>query len=417
MSHDRDLTSAPRRPLLLVLGALVALGPLTIDLYLPAFPAIRDALGASPAAVQLTLTATTIGLALGQLVVGPWADTVGRRLPLLVATAVHVAASLGVAFAPDITWVLVCRFLQGAGSAGGAVVAMAVVRDAYTGRPFVLALARLALVTGLAPVIAPTVGAQLLRLLDWRGLFACVAAYGVLALVLAALVLPETLPPHRRGGTSVREVLRRQRHVLGDRAFIGVALIGGMMVSGVFAFVTSSSFLLQDVHHLDANGYGLVFAANATAFVLGTQGAARLVARFSATVVLGWCLPLLAGAGFLVALLDGGGLGLLVACTVAFHVGAGACGPCLSVIGLAHHGEQAGTAASLLGVANFGLAGLIAPVVGAVGVDSAVPVGVAMGLCGTVAFTLFLTLVRPGAAGESAAVQGRPTVDDGASRP
>ena len=395
MSTDHPSGAPFTRALVPVLCMLVALGPLTIDLYLPAFPAIAEDLAASTVLVQLTLTATTIGLAVGQLTMGPWSDVVGRRRPLLVATAVHVAASVGVALASDVGWVLAFRFLQGVGSAGGAVVTMAIVRDHFTGRPFVRVLARIALVTGLAPVLAPTLGSQLLRVLEWRGLFVCVAVYGLVALLLAGTALDESLPVARRGASDPRSVVARYRQVLGDRSFVGVALIGGLMVSGVFAYMTSSSFLLQEVYGLDANGYSAVFTANALAFVLGSQAVARILVRVTPRTMLAWALPVLAASGFCVALADRLGFGLpgIVVGTVVFHVAAGACGPCLGAIGMARHGARAGTAAAVLGAANFGLAGVLSPVVGAAGVDSAQPVGVAMGLVGTVAVVVLLVLV------------------------
>jgi MFS transporter, DHA1 family, multidrug resistance protein len=396
MSTTRPLRAPSRRARLVVLCVLVALGPLTVDLYLPAFPAIAADLAASTVLVQLTLTATTVGLAVGQLTMGPWSDVVGRRRPLLVATAVHVVASVGVALASDVEWVLVFRFLQGVGSAGGAVVTMAIVRDHFTGRPFVHALARIALVTGLAPVLAPTLGSQLLRVMDWRGLFVCVAAYGLVGWLLAATTLDESLPADRRGARDARSVVTRYRQVLADGSFVGVALIGGLMVSGVFAYMTSSSFLLQEAYGLDANGYSAVFTANALAFVLGSQAVARILARVTPRTMLAWALPVLAASGFSVALSDRLGFGLpgIVAGTVVFHLAAGACGPCLGAIGMAGHGARAGTAAAVLGAANFGLAGVLPPVVGAVGVDSAQPVGVAMGLVGSVAVVVLLVLVR-----------------------
>ncbi|MDN4609867.1 Bcr/CflA family efflux MFS transporter [Arthrobacter burdickii] len=388
--------SSPRLNLL-VLSLLVALGPMTVDLYLPTFPALQRDLSASTVAVQLTLTATTLGLALGQLAMGPWSDVIGRRWPLLIATAVHVLASIGVALAPSIGWVLVLRVLQGAGAAGGAVVTMAIVRDLYTGRSFMHALARLALVTGIAPVIAPAVGSQLLRWVDWRGIFVCVAAYGASILILAILVLRETLSTERRGAGDVRTVLLRYSTVLTDRAFVGVAFIGGMIVSGVFAYMTSSSFLLQQVYGLDANGYSLVFAFNAIAFVAGTQITARVAGRFSPRTILGVTLPTLAIAGLSVAGTSRLGLGLvaLVICTVVFHLAAGASGPCLSMIGMAPHAARAGTAAALLGAVNFGLGGILSPVVGVLGVRSAEPVGLVMGAVGITAVFLFAVLVRP----------------------
>ncbi|OUD99148.1 Bicyclomycin resistance protein [Clavibacter michiganensis subsp. michiganensis] len=214
--HPGDALSRRERIVyIIVLGALVGLGPFTIDLYLPAFPVIKDQFGVSDAAVQLTLTGTTIGFALGQLVVGPWSDRVGRRLPLIVATSLHILASLGAALAPDVTVLLVFRILQGAGAAGGAVVAMAMVRDLFGGRPLVRMLSRLALVTGLAPILAPVIGSQLLRFVDWRGVFYALTAYAILVVIAVTFFIVETLPKDRVRVEEKGTLLRRYRSVLG----------------------------------------------------------------------------------------------------------------------------------------------------------------------------------------------------------
>ena len=379
-----------------VLCLLVALGPCTIDLYLPAFPLLQDDLRTSAAGVQLTLTAATAGFAVGQLLVGQWSDSAGRRRPLLWATGVHVVASVGVAVAPDLGWLLGLRFLQGAGAAGSAVVATAIVRDLFEGSAFVAVLARLALVGGLAPVVAPLLGSQLVQLVGWRGLFACVAAYGLVALALAALRLPESLPTDRRVPAR-RGLGARYRGLLGDRVFVGVALIGGCLVSGVFAYMSSSSFLLQRTYGLDERGYGLVFTAGALAFVTGTQVTARALRRVRPGMLLTVSLPVLAVSGFSVALVEVLGLGLrgVVVAAVAFLLCAGLSAPPLSVIALSRHRRTAGTAAALLGAANFGLAGVTSPVVGAIGVDTAVPMGTVMGLTAVGAVVALVALVRP----------------------
>ena len=242
-THPGDSLSRRQIALFVVtLGALVGLGPFTIDLYLPAFPQLTRDLLVSDAAVQLTLTGTTVGFGLGQLLVGPWSDRVGRRMPLLVATAVHVLASVGAALSPDIGTLGIFRVLQGMGAAGGGVVAMAMVRDLFGGRPLVKMLSRLALVTSLAPIVAPVIGSQMLRLVEWRGIFVSLACYGFVLLVLGAALLRETLPKGRRSVPGHSSVLQRYRAVFTDRVFVGVAIVGGMRVSGLLAYLSSSSF-------------------------------------------------------------------------------------------------------------------------------------------------------------------------------
>lgn len=398
LTHPGDALSRSSRVLyVVVLGALVALGPFTIDLYLPAFPAVADALDASESAIQLTLTATMIGFGLGQLAVGPWSDSIGRRLPLILATVVHVGASVGVALAPDISWVLVFRVLQGVGAAGGGVVAMATVRDLFGGQPLVRMLSRLALVTSLAPILAPVIGSQLLVLLDWRGLFLALAGYGVVIVVLAATLIAETLPPERRRVRGHSTTLQRYRAVLSDRVFIGVALIAGLLFSGLFAYLSASSFLFQDLYGFDPQQYGILFAVNSIGLAVSSQVASRLMRRFAPARILVVSLPLMATAGFVIAASAALGLGLapLLASIFVFVSCAGLSFPCIQVTALAPHGAEAGTAAALLGAINFGLASTSAPIVGLFGTETAIPMGLAMGIVLTVATALLWIVVRP----------------------
>lgn len=398
LTHPGDALSRSSRVLyVVVLGALVALGPFTIDLYLPAFPVVADELGASDAVIQLTLTATMIGFGLGQLVIGPWSDTVGRRLPLILATTLHVGASLGVAFSPDIEWVLAFRVLQGIGAAGGGVVAMATVRDLFGGQPLVRMLSRLALVTSLAPILAPVIGSSLLVVLDWRGLFVALAGYGVLVVILAATLIAETLPPERRRVKGHSTIGQRYRAVLSDRVFIGVALIAGLVFSGLFAYLSSSSFVFQQVYGLDAQEFGLLFAINSVGLAVSSQVASRLMRRFAPPKILAVSLPImvLAGFGIAIAASLGAGLPVVVAGTFVFLSSAGLSFPCIQVTALAPHGAEAGTAAALLGAINFGIASLAAPIVGLFGTETAIPMGLAMGATLSVAVVLLWIVVRP----------------------
>ena len=396
--HPGDsLTPRQKLVYIVVLGALTALGPFTIDLYLPAFPAVSNELGVSAAAIQLTLTATTIGFALGQLLVGPWSDKVGRRLPLIIATALHIAASIGVAYAPDVMWVGIFRVLQGVGAAGGGVVAMAMVRDLFGGLPLVRMLSRLALVSGLAPVLAPLIGSQLLLVLDWRGIFWFLAAYGVLALLAASFFLVETLPAARRADRGHSSVGERYKALFTDRVFVGIVIISGMTFSGLFAYLSSSSFLFQEVYGLNAQQYGLLFAVNSLGIIIGVQVSSRLAKIVGPQWILsGAVLGMIVSATTIVALdmANVGLVGILVP-LFFFITSCGFAFPCQQVLALANHGGEAATAASVLGAVNFGLAGIISPIVGLFGIHNAIPMGGVMAITAAVSLVVMVLLVRP----------------------
>lgn len=397
--HPGDLLSRRQRLVyVLVLGALTALGPFTIDLYLPAFPALESELDVTAAAIQITLTGTMIGFGLGQLVVGPWSDKVGRRLPLILSTIVHIAASVAAALAPDIAWLTAFRLLQGFGAAAGGVVAMAMVRDLFGGKPLVRMLSRLALVVGLAPVIAPVVGSQLLQVMDWRGLFWVLGAYGLAVMLAVVFLIVETLPESRRhvaGHSSMRE---RYRALFRDRVYLGAALVGGMTFTGLFAYLSTSSFLFQQVYDFTPQEYGILFAVNSIGVVIGVQVSSRLIRGPVPPqyIIAGTTLVHLAMA-IAIVVLDSSGAGFW-GTAIPLWIYIAACGftfPAVQVLALANHGAEAGTAASLLGALNFGLAGALSPLAGIMGVGTAVPMAIVMGGAAVVAVSSVWLLVRP----------------------
>ena len=399
--HPGDRISTPRRVLyVILLGALTALGPFTIDLYLPAFPVLREDFQTTDAAIQLTLTGTMIGFALGQLIVGPLSDKVGRRLPLLAVTALHVLASTAAAFAPTLELLSVARVLMGAGAAAGGVVAAAIVRDLFGGRRLVVMLSRLALVSGVAPVLAPLVGSGLLLVTSWRGIFGVLAIYGAVMLVSAIIFIPETLPPARRQERGTTTVWQRYRSVFGDRVFIGVLIIGGMTFSGLFSYLSASSFLFQESYGFDAQQYGLLFAANSLGVVLGVQAASRLAARFGPQWVLAWSTAVLVVAGASIIITDQLGLGLWGTIVPLFFFMT-ACGftfPCVQVLALDRHGNAAGTAQSIVGATNFGVAGIISPLVGWIAKDAgitATTMASVMVGCAVIGLASLWLIVRP----------------------
>jgi len=381
---------------ILLLGALTALGPFTIDLYLPAFPALEESFDVSAAAIQLTLTGTTVGFGLGQLLVGPFSDKVGRRLPLILATAVHIGSSLGAALATDIGMLSLFRVLMGIGAAGGGVVAMAMVRDLFHGYSMVRMFSRMSLVNGLAPILAPVIGSQLLLAFPWPGIFYFLASYGLLVILASIFFIRETLPASQRGKTTIT-VGQRYKSVLTDRIFVGMVLVGSLNFGGLFAYLSASTFLFQDVYGFSPQEYGILFGINSLGIVAGVQISARLIRRVAPQWIVAGATAFMLFAALLIVVLDSLHVGLLgILIPLWFYICAtGFMFPCVQVLSLANHGAQAGTAASLLGASQFMMAGIVPPVVGWLGVSSAVPMGTVMAACITGAIAALWLVVRP----------------------
>lgn len=387
-----------RRKLLyiLLLGALTALGPFTIDLYLPAFPALEASLGVSEAEVQLTLTGTTVGFALGQLVVGPLSDKFGRRLPLILATALHITASLGAALSTDLASLGLFRVLMGIGAAGGGVVAMAMVRDLFSGYAMVRMFSRMALVNGLAPILAPVIGSQLLLIMPWPGIFYFLAGYGTLVIIAAILLVRETLPRELRGKSGLTAG-QRYKLLFSDRIFVGLLLLGGMNFAGLFAYLSASPFLFQDVYGFTPQQYGLLFGINSLGIVAGVQTSSRVIRRVPPQWILACSTAWMFLMAVLIVVFDRLGLGLWgVMVPLWFYIlGTGFTFPCVQVLALSKHGAQAGTAASLLGAATFLMAGIVSPVVGWFGEISATVMGGVQATSILLAMAVLWLVVRP----------------------
>jgi MFS transporter, DHA1 family, multidrug resistance protein len=395
----RDALAAPSGGLrlTLILGAFIALGPLTIDMYLPALPTIADELHTTESATQLTLTGTLLGLGLGQLVLGPLADALGRRRPLLIGTAVHLLASLLVLIAPNVLVLGLLRVLQGAGAAAGAVICLAIVRDLFVGRAAATMLSRMMLVLAVSPVLAPALGGGLLTFTSWRGVFVALAAVSLFLLFAGRIALPETLPPARRRTVGVRSTLRGYADLLHDRVYVGLVLVAGLTMAGLFAYVSGSSFVYQDQYGLGEQAFALLFAAGAVWLIGATQLNPVMLRRWSPQqLLLGSTVAGAVTGGVLLAIAatGTGGLWGVVVPLWAMLACCGVALPNAPTLALARHGDAAGTAAALVGAIQFGIGAITSPLVGVLGND-AVAIGTVVLVALSLAIVVLVVVVKP----------------------
>jgi DHA1 family bicyclomycin/chloramphenicol resistance-like MFS transporter len=386
-----------------VLGALTAFGPVSIDLYLPALPELARDFGTHESQVQLTITTCLIGLAVGQALAGPVSDALGRRRPLLIGVAVYAAASVACAVSASLGLLTAMRLLQGFAGAAGIVIARAVVRDLYSGTAAARYFSLLMLVTGLAPILAPFVGAQLLHLTSWRGLFAVLAAYGVLLAAGVALFLRETLPAGRRVTGGVRQTGRAFRMLATDRDVIGYSLACGFMFAAMFAYIAGSPFVLQNVYGLSPAMFGVAFGVNSIGIVTASQVGRRLLLRLPERQILGATLAFAATAGLALVAASAIDLGLAGVLVPLFCVIScvGLVFPTATSLALANHPEVAGTASGLLGVLQFLLGAATAPLVGLAGTDTALPMASVIATLALAALLAFRVMTSPARAAVS----------------
>ncbi len=371
----------------------MALGPLSVDMYLPALPAIATDLAARYAAVQQSLSAFVLGLAAGQLLFGPLSDRVGRRPVLALGLTLYVIASGALALADDVLQLVLLRLLQALGGAAGVVLARAIVRDLWQGVEAARALAFVMLVTGTAPLLAPLVGGWLLLFAGWRAIFWLLAAFGVLILGAARLVLPETRPR----GTPVPGLARTFILPLTDRATLGFMLAGGFAFAGMFAYIAATPFVYIELFGVSPQRYGLLFGLNVVGIMSGSYLSARLVGRLGVRRLLGLGTAVIAIAGLALMVITSRATGGLLPVVVAlfFYVGMmGLIGANAVAGALERFPEIAGSVSALLGATQFGFGALAGVVVGLLHDGTAAPMGLVIGTCGIAALAARLLLIR-----------------------
>lgn len=375
--------SINRLRLAAMLGALVAFAPLSIDMYLPAFPAIGRTFAVDHGPVQLTLAAYLAGLAAGQLVYGPVSDAMGRRRPLFFGIAIFSAGSMLCAFAPSIDALIGLRLVQALGGCAGMVISRAVVRDLYSGAEAARFFSLLMLVLGLAPILGPVLGGFVLRVHGWDAIFWIMAGFSALCLLAVISWLPETLPkPARRTG-GVGEALGAYRTLLGDREFLRYALASGLGMAGMFAYIAGSPFVFIELHGVAPERFAVLFGINAAGFIAASQVNGYLVGKIAPDRLLrvGYTVQVCACAVLLFVAATGwfGLMGLFLPLTVAI-ASLGFIAPNAFALAMQPHPEIAGAASALAGTIQFGCGAVVGSLVGAAPGGTALPLGLGFSL-------------------------------------
>lgn len=380
----------------LILGGLGALGPLANDMYVPSLPTLSHDLAATTSQAQLTLSAFILGLALGQIVAGPISDARGRRWPLLIGIAVYVLTSLLCAIAPSMAILIPLRFIQGVAGAAGVALALAMVSDLYSGIAQARFFSLLMQINGLAPMLAPLLGGQLLRVTSWHGIFVTLALAAVLLLAVSALGLGETLPISQRQRGGITTTLSAFRELLMDRRFVGYALSCGFAFTACIIYISVSPFVLQNIYGISPQLLGIIFGMNALGIVIMAQVNARLVGRVPSQHLLsyGYAMIALGGVALLVVVLSGIGL---IGILPAFFILTSSLGlimPNATTLAMANT-RAAGSAAALLGVLQLAIGAVVAPLVGLGGSASALPMAASIAAFALATLLTFLLLCRP----------------------
>ena len=393
---DRPAPARGRLWLIITLGALSGFGPLCLDMYLPALPELPADLSSTSSAAQLTLSACIIGLAVGQLITGPLSDKVGRRLPLLVGVGLFVLTSAVCALTTSMTVLIGVRFLQGAAGAAGIVVGRAVVADMFAGKVAAAYFSAIATINGLAPILAPVIGGQVLVVGTWRTVFWVLTGIGAALFVLSAVVITETLPPERRVGGGFGGTLSAFGTLLRDRGYVGCVLAGAMVTAAMFGYISASPFLLQEGFGLSAQWFSACFALNAVGIILATQ-AGRMLLRITTSFVLltvGVYQALVGAILLTVTLAVGWGLAMVLVSLFVMVSAVGFALPHASAIAMDRHRRIAGSASALLGLTQFALGAITAPLVGIGDVVAGTALGVTA-LGATLIAVAALFIARP----------------------
>ncbi|PWW01358.1 DHA1 family bicyclomycin/chloramphenicol resistance-like MFS transporter [Hoeflea marina] len=374
-----------------ILGLLSCVGPFAIDMYLPALPKVATELDGTIAAAQMTITSYFIAFGVVQIFYGPLSDMYGRKPPLLVGLVLFIIGSLGCAFAPDVSWLIAARFLQGLGGAAVMVIPRAIIRDMHTGTQATRLMALVMLVISVSPMLAPLAGSGLIAISDWRLIFLVLAFVAVLSILMTLFLQPETLAPEHRVPVSLKAIGRGAKTLFTDPVFMGLTFVGGFGMASFFVFLASASFVYTGFYGLTPVGFSLAFAINALGFFAASQFAAGLGERFGLIPMLTWAVSGFLGATLMLLALVLAGfdqLGVVILMLILANACLGLVIPTTMVMALDDHGDIAGLASSLGGMLQMFSGGLMVALVGPFFDGTPVPMVAAIAICAVIAFIL-----------------------------
>lgn len=376
---------------LILLGILSAFGPLSLDLYLPGLPEMQQNLQTTPTMIQLTITASLIGLAIGQIIIGPWSDQVGRRKALLVGVGLFTIATIGIILVNNIYGVIFFRFLQGLGGSAGIVLSLAVIADSFEGLQLTKNVALNQMINGVFPIVAPVIGGVIIAMSHWQMTFIVLAVLGVLIWAAIYMILPETAPMD----TAVTEKVSQKETFIAlwhNKGFMFMAWTQAFMMAGLFAYIAGSTFVLETIYHLSILQFSIVYAINGLGILVAAHISAMLAGKLGEYRALGV---------FIIVSLIGGGLvwvnvvwsdNVLLMCLAFFLIVApvGGVSSLTTAIAMQHVQVGTGAASGILGLMRYAMGGLVSPLVGLMGADSLIPLAVVVIIVQIIGTTMYI---------------------------
>ena len=390
MINTPNRTGIPTTRLILILGTIAAYGPLTTDLYMPAMPTIARELDSSQ--VQQSMAIYFLGLAVGQMIYGPISDRIGRKRPLLFGCGLYVLASLGCAFAPNMESLIIFRLLQALGASVGMVTTLSIVRDVFEVQQSSRVLSYLMLVMGVAPILAPLLGGQILLYSSWRVIFLLLTVFGIVCVTLVLLALPETHPTERRNPNPLSTVFADYMHLLLDLRFLRYGLPQSLMGAGFFTYLAGASLVFIEVYGVSAQNFGFVFGLNAIGLIGAAQLNAFLLGRTSSFFILTRAMAVMVLASLLLVAVVLSGFGGMVGVWIMLFIcvaGSGLVRPNAQAAAMAPFPERAGLASSLLGGLGTGVGALAGALLSFFHAQSALPMAVIIASAYTLALLIF----------------------------